>query len=214
MSVRLPTATLVAVVLLPAYADASLIDYSGLGSFTTTTVTEGGVTVTATSNGGVGTINVTGIPPFVFGFGLGVIGGDSEGFGALISADRLVGFTGGESLRFAFDAGWATDVVIRLSAASSVDGPTVAVEGFAAVGSSLGTVEVNPITSFPTINISALFSDQPVAAFTLTPQVDNTSLSVWRLSFTPAAVPEPATAVLLGVGAAGLAGVRRLRRKA
>lgn len=136
------------------------VTYNDQGTFTTDTLKLGGATVT-----GSGTINVLNLN------GLGIVGG---------AFDSTV--DGAEFIRFAIDAGAATNITYFVQAAGNLDADGFAgeatIEAFDVAGASLGTVGV---TGAGTMDVSGNFGVR-ISAFTVTAEVD--AFRVGRLNYT------------------------------
>lgn len=178
-------AALVATGVTAGKARGSVIDYSHQGTFTTPSLTQGGVTVT-----GSNTISVLNLN------GLGIVGG---------SVDFFVDQSGSESIRFHFDNGPATDVVVYFGAIAGFDTAFTRLEAFSQGGGSLGTrnIDLFDLGGF-SLDVSAEFGGGPIGSFTLTPlntNLDNeeTLFIVSALSFEPVAIPEPISLVTFGL---------------
>jgi hypothetical protein len=180
-------------------AEAESVDFWNLGTFEASTLSVGGVTVTASN-----TLNVLGLN------GLGVVGGSSDSF---------VDFVGGEWISFAFDAGSVVDVRLSFGAAGGAGSANTRFEAFAPGGASLGALTVDLFLTFPDVDVSALFGGAEIASLSLTPLGGNTGSNetIFRLAAieftTTAAVPEPSS-LALGVPTllVGLVAVARRRR--
>ena len=118
-----------------------IIDYRNLGTFTMTTLNQGGITTTGSDDVNVLNFN-----------GLGVVGGTSNSF-----VDTM------ETLSFAFDGGPAENVSYHVQAA--VFGGDAFIEAFDASNLSLGTVSVSGAGPK---DVSALFSNQLLSGFSVT----------------------------------------------
>src|ERR1044071_660942 len=152
------------------FLPTNTVSFTSLGTFTTTNLQTGGVTVTAESSPGVsGTVNVLNFN------GLGVVGG--------VFNDTL---DSTEALRFQFDNGLATTISYYVTSAGNQNGNgTVGdafVTGFDANGTSLGTVSVN---GSGTKDVSALFANQPLSGFLVRANSDNQRIGSLQYS-TPA----------------------------
>jgi hypothetical protein len=140
-------------------------DYTRQGSFKTVSLALGGVTVT-----GSDTVNVTLIG------GLGVVGG---------AADNEV--DGTEQLRFTVANGLvASKLSYTLSNAFNLNGDAhsgaATLEAFDHLGHSLGTKAINADAGL-TYNVTALYGNTPLSAFTVTADVDG--FEVGSLDYTP-----------------------------
>ncbi len=198
---------LVAPLMLPLAASATTIEYSTVGSFTGTTFATGGLTATAQN---AGTLSI------VSGSGLGVLGGGLSGSFDAIDAN--------ESVLFSFDSGAATDVAFGASGGFSNGASSflMNIEGFDIHGVSLGiqTFDFLNAVSFGTpINVSALFGNTTLSAFTIAGNGEPVGIELFHVAFTdvdavpdPATVPEPTTLLLCATGLA-IGGARKLRSR-
>lgn len=138
------------------------VDYKTQGTFTTTSLDLGGLTVT-----GSGTVNV------LNGNGLGVVGG---------VFDNTV--DGTEYLRFSVNGGAAADVSYIVTSAGNQNGNgfvgEATIEAFDHSGTTLGTRAVN---GAGTMDVSTLFADLPISAFVATANVDN--FRIGSAAYTP-----------------------------
>jgi hypothetical protein len=179
--------------------EANTISYSSMSSdIYSSPLDSGGVTVTS-----AGTLAIQN------GQGLGLDDGP------ILSVYPLIEDV--YSATFTFDAGAADAVsftAMTAAAGSNQSDDNFKITGYAVGGASLGTVEVNLFTSFPTYAVSSLFSSVPLSAFTISGDgAGDGGLNVTSITFS-SAVPEPST--LLPTGFAGIASIwfasRRHRR--
>lgn len=180
-------------------AHAATVSYTALGTFTTATVTTGGVTVT-----GSNTIHVLNLN------GLGIVGG---------AFDNTV--DGSEFLDFDFSGlGSAVNLSYFVGSAGNLDSDNVSgtrtLSVFGVGGTLLGNFSQEDTGLF---DVSTLVGNTPIGRIRLQADVD--SFRLGEISFDaqrvePAPVPAPATAPLLlaGLGvAAALRGRRRSRAR-
>jgi hypothetical protein len=131
------------------------------------------------------------------GFGLAIAGG---------AGGPIPIIDGTESATFTFDAGGASAVSFGSSDASVGSNQTdddFKITGFGVGGTSLGTVEVNFFTTFPTFVVSSLFGNATLSAFSISGDgPGDGGLDVASITFSPtsAAVPEPSTLLPAGLG--------------
>lgn len=125
-----------------------------------------------------------------------------------------------ESVNFAFDAGAASGITL-VSDFALFPPPTsgnFALQGFGVGGSSLGTVQVPVLATFPNFNISSLFGNVLLSSFTIGGgSAQNASIAISQINYTPVTVgvtPEPSSLLLLGTGALVLTGSLRRRLSA
>ena len=170
----------------------TVVTFTGLGTFTTPSLSTGGVIVTGSANVNVDNLN-----------GLGIVGGTSDFF---------VNF--GEFMSFSFTSPSVTDVGLRFGAIGGAGTANTDIEAFQPGGASLGTLtrDLFSETTNPFWDISALFGDVALESFTLTPLNTNlggagTNVRASRISF----VPEPSTALLFASGLVAMAAGRRRR---
>jgi len=142
-----------------AYAASVTINFKGLGTFTTSSLVQPGVTVT-----GSNTVNVLNTG------GLGIVGGDN------IDIDET------ESMTFTFDS-TSSGVRYSMSFADNGDGDAFAgeamIEAFDSDGISLGTVLVNGAGSKA---VSTNFGNELISKFTVT-AVDGDSIRIATVTF-------------------------------
>jgi hypothetical protein len=164
-----------------AQSSALIADFTTIGSGHAPSVTTGGVTVT-----GQGVIPSEGVlrdfdVSFLNVNGLGV---------RMDGPDTL---DAGETMTFVFDLGAAIDIsfLVNLTSGGTLDR---LIEGFDAEGNSLGDF---PQTGNGSSNVSSLFGNQPLSKFTI--KLQDGATRVVNVTYS-LAVPEPSTAILLGVG--------------
>jgi hypothetical protein len=181
-------------------AQASFIDYRNLGTFTTSTLDVGGVTVT----GGPGQIRVQQF------WGVSIVGG---------AYSEYVDHAGGEVLRFSFNDGPAVNIVLDMGAVFGYGTANAALEAFSADGTSLGNQTVNLFLM--SVHVSDLFGGQEIQSFRLTPLNSNqeahgTGFAPWRVGFAEPAspVPAPPGIALALCGLMSVAITRAVRRRA
>ena len=170
---------------------ATTVSFTGMGTYQTATLIKDGVTVTGSAD-----INVQDI------LGLGIVGGTS---------DIVVNF--GESITFSLGLS-ASDVEVGFIFAGGSGTANADIEAFDLGGTSLGTQTVDLFIM--SLDVSALFSDQPLEKVTITPLNTNvndteTYATVGSISY---GVPEPAVPEPAGLGliAISLLAVRKRRR--
>jgi len=158
----------------------TIVDFQGLGTFTTASIVQFGLTVT-----GSNTLNIS------TGEGLGVVGGFS---------DTRIDKTGNEFVTFDF-SGTATNVQYRVRSTSQ--DPTTCtncfslgesqIEAFDSNGVSLGTQNVQGASD---IFVSVLFGNVPISSFTVS-LLDSDSIQLAFISFdlSPQQPPEEPTKV-------------------
>ena len=159
--VALPTATKVACTLLaallvpaaawPASGTVVVIDFTTLGTFTTSALIQGNLSVQGSAD--VSVLNLNGI---------GVVGG--------VFSDTL---DGAEYLDFSFNAGCFTQVSYSVPSAGNLNGNATAgdaeLEAFDCADLSLGTVAVSGTVEH---DVSALFPNQRISRFRVTADGD------------------------------------------
>jgi hypothetical protein len=170
-------------------AQGVTVDYLNIGTFQTTELDQGGITVTGSSTVSVLNLN-----------GLGIVGGSSDD-----SVDGL------EVIEFSFNSGSALNLSYFIDNADDTNFDDVfgerTLEAFGVGGASLGEIRQTDIGDFP---VSALFSNVPIERFTLTSFI----VDRFRVgSVTYSAVPIPPALWLFGSGLLGLIGISR-RKKA
>jgi hypothetical protein len=165
------------------------VDFRNQGTFTSSSFSQNGVTITGSANLG-----------FFAGDGLGVVGGANDDFMDV-----------GEWLMFSFDEGAAQDISISRNLGGYAGPPFMVFEGFGIDGTSLGTVTINGTPR--TWDISEAFGGELLSGFRVS---SPNSWYQWRdISFTSVpveSVPEPGTLALFGAGLAGLSMLRKRRR--
>lgn len=171
----------------PSASMATTVDFFDLGDFQTPALALSGVTVTGSSTISVNQFN-----------GLGIVGGLSDGDVDSTGNEWIhvdVGTVAG-SLSYSF-------TTLGNGNPSSGTGGDHTLEAFGQGGVSLGQVT---LLGPAIVNVPTLFGGAPVEAFRLVP-IDGDWFSLRTVSFTP--VPEPTTALLIGVGFILLAGTSR-----
>ena len=174
-SVRMVRPFLAAAALFAAtgQAHAITVDFTFLGTFTTPSLSTGGVTATGSAD-----INV------LNGNGLGIVGG---------TVTTHVDFP--EFITFSFDSPSVTDVELGFPAIGGLGTANSGIEAFQPGGASLGTQTLDLFGITIPWDVSALFGDVPLESVTLSPL--NTNLSNQSTTFTISSisfVPEPSTA--------------------
>lgn len=201
MTRRIARTALAALALLatagPGVASAAIVNYRAQGTdiLPGTTFDAGGITVT-----GSGPLEIRS------DFGLGIIGGAGIGNGGQ-QIDN------GETARFSFDGGPATGVSLLSTGIGSPTGNFVGTfQGFGASGQSLGTYNyfITPLQN--PVNISAIFGNVVLSAFSFTGGEPGAGISVASITYT-SAVPEPTSLAMVGLGLAGAGVVARMRRR-
>jgi hypothetical protein len=183
-NLRWPTLALITLASLAGVARGDqLINYTALGTSQVPSLDTGGVTVT-----GSGLLNVNDPQ------GLGIQGG-------LASNPYENGIVeSAESITFRFDSAPAVGIAVTYgirgttTTSPPAQGETL-VTAFDSTGQSLGTVDLIP--SAVPLDISAAFSHQPIASFTLQPKGSGNNgafFDVETLDYT--SVPEPTTPMI------------------
>lgn len=172
-------------------AHATIIKFSDLGTFTSSSVSVGGLTVTGSKDVYVWNLN-----------GLGVVGG---------ILDNIV--DEGEYLDFVADGPNEISYFDIFGTLVNVDGGAIdsfTVEGFDSLGTSLGASSLKGLD--PNSDLISQLGFTSVDRLRITSSPDRYRISAVDVSFVSSAVPEPTILTLLGLGLAGLAATRRRKR--
>jgi hypothetical protein len=180
-------------------AQAGFVNFSNLGTFDTTSLNVGGVTVTGSPRP-IGLIQ---------DWGLGIRGG---------SNDQRVDF--GEWIRFTFNDGPAVGIIYHHRATGGFGTAYAIFEAFGASGNSLGTRNVDMFSFISNPNVSNLYGGAAIKSFQINPTNNNlenrsTAIAVGGLTYEPEtqATPVPSGLVLALAGIGCLAAGRSIRRR-
>lgn len=180
---------------IPAPAQAiTTVRFDSVGTFSVSEFHAQGVTVTGSA-----------LLHFLDLNGLGVAGGFP------ITGDLYV--DSGEWVEFNFSSGGATGISLGFSALgneSGIKNDPSHLDAIASDGLILGPYEVVPGTT-ANLLISSLFDDKPVRTVRFTAGEDGHRISVINFDLV-STVPEPATTILMLIGAAALPCAMRRRR--
>jgi len=119
------------------------------------------------------------------------VGGGGLGVAASGPDDEQV--DGGEEIRFRFEAGPVRGVSYHVEAASNLDGDALAGESFVTASADEEEIGVEPVAGAGTIDVSALFGDEPIESVRVTSAPDG--VRIGRISYE--APPVPVSLLLL-----------------
>ncbi len=192
-----------AVLLASAEVKAAItVDYSNIGTFTTASLNQGGVTVIGS--------NLVNVHQYDGSFkGLGIVGGTIWPYDTYVDS--------GESITFSFNAGAAADVRFYSSSVRGLGTAYASISAVAPGGASLGSITVNLFSSPYDRDVSGLFGNVAMQSFTVTAGYNNsgqpTGFNVSSLAYTTQ-VPEPSTLIIWSLLGGLAISLKWRRRKA